>query len=691
MRNPGTMRLALLTERGTRFRHPAARRALAVLGATAVLATALASVVVPLGAAPAAGDAGSEDAGVHQENVDFLRQRGIFAGTDCSPERFCPQESLTRWVMAVWLVRLLDGKDPKVANSSRFADVPGDVWWRPHVERLAEMGVARGCAADPQPRFCPNDAVTRAQMAVFVSRAYGLPRTVSAGFADTTDNFAEHSIDALAEAGITLGCRSDPPRFCPDRNVTRAEMATVLVRAIPPVTDAMLEPDREDLDGPFDGPFDGPLERREPIPGPRQITVPVYYCAPSSTEYTMADLRAEANKLTDDHHDVGQFYARQSSNSVSLTFTPGAILSPTGVDWATETIGSMHTGRLTDGLPPCERDAIEDADTRNILIQIDVRVGSNSLNNMVYGYALRGVGPAVVPTPERFTFQGGRVEFSGLVAHEIGHSVFRLLHPENEGKPYDCSLMSEGRWGEACGTNDITKAYLADYQKERLGWGQEEPELPPPVTTIPPPVTTPGKPTGLRVQERPGQLSLWWNPPNSDGGSPIIDYEVYGVNVSSNSNWFRTTGVVTTSWVSDGRADQWLNPGETYRIRVRARNSAGFGPSSNILATPQPTTTSQPPARDVRLTKGASAQGWTGCSSVHCRHLQVELVNFDSGIYALDCYSSLSPNSFANPAFVGAIHWPSDRLWTVGGCYFGYPGADVWVIVDGIKSNVVRW
>ena len=39
-------------------------------------------------------------------------------------------------------------------------------------------------------------------------------------------------IDALAAAGITAGCSTEPLRYCPDNPVTRAQMATFLTRAL---------------------------------------------------------------------------------------------------------------------------------------------------------------------------------------------------------------------------------------------------------------------------------------------------------------------------------------------------------------------------------------------------------------------------------------------------------------------------
>ena len=86
---------------------------------------------------------------------------------------------------------------PPGSGSSRFSDVDPGVWWSPYVERLAELEVTAGCATGPL-RFCPDEAVTRGQMATFMVRAFGLDDAAAAGFADTGGNTHASSIDALA-------------------------------------------------------------------------------------------------------------------------------------------------------------------------------------------------------------------------------------------------------------------------------------------------------------------------------------------------------------------------------------------------------------------------------------------------------------------------------------------------------------
>ncbi|MFN2303523.1 MAG: S-layer homology domain-containing protein, partial [Anaerolineales bacterium] len=50
-----------------------------------------------------------------------------------------------------------------------FADVPESYWAYPWIEALFQAGITEGCEKNPL-KFCPDDLVTRAQMAIFLKR-----------------------------------------------------------------------------------------------------------------------------------------------------------------------------------------------------------------------------------------------------------------------------------------------------------------------------------------------------------------------------------------------------------------------------------------------------------------------------------------------------------------------------------------
>ena len=200
---------------------------------------ALAVLGALLGAAPERAVADEEtdgyfsddDGSVHEPALEALASRGVLAGIECGEGLICPSEPLKRWEMAVWLARVLDGAHPGSVDTERFSDVDYDMWWAPSVEQLFDSGITVGCRRDPL-QYCPHNPVTRAQMATFLKRAFDLEPAPSAGFTDVSGDSHGANIDALAAAGITVGCSRDPLRYCPTRSVTRGQMASFLARAL---------------------------------------------------------------------------------------------------------------------------------------------------------------------------------------------------------------------------------------------------------------------------------------------------------------------------------------------------------------------------------------------------------------------------------------------------------------------------
>jgi hypothetical protein len=100
------------------------------------------------------------------------------------------------------------------------------------IERLAELGVTQGCNPPVNDLFCPNEPVTRGQMAAFIKRALDLPAASNDHFGDDSGSTFQADINALAQAGIARGC--NPPAnddFCHNDHVTRGQMAAFLARA----------------------------------------------------------------------------------------------------------------------------------------------------------------------------------------------------------------------------------------------------------------------------------------------------------------------------------------------------------------------------------------------------------------------------------------------------------------------------
>lgn len=170
-------------------------------------------------------------ASVHYDDIVYIANLGITKG--CNPPDntlFCPGHAVTRQQMASFLVRALEL--PR-ADRDYFSDDVGSVHEQ-DINALAAAGITRGCNPPDNTRFCPEQPVSRGQMAAFLVRAYGYADPGAGNlFTDDNGSVFEGDIDRLAMAGVTKGCNPpDNSRFCPTDPVTRQQMASFLARAI---------------------------------------------------------------------------------------------------------------------------------------------------------------------------------------------------------------------------------------------------------------------------------------------------------------------------------------------------------------------------------------------------------------------------------------------------------------------------
>jgi hypothetical protein len=112
-----------------------------------------------------------------------------------------------------------------------FTDVPTTHWAWQFIERLYGASVTGGCGSG---NFCPDSNVTRAQMAVFILRAEHGPTYTP--IAATGTVFADVTTSTFAAAWIEqlaaegITGGCGGGNFCPDQPVTRAEAAVFLLR-----------------------------------------------------------------------------------------------------------------------------------------------------------------------------------------------------------------------------------------------------------------------------------------------------------------------------------------------------------------------------------------------------------------------------------------------------------------------------
>jgi hypothetical protein len=172
-----------------------------------------------------------DDGSVFEADIEWMAATGITKG--CNPPtntRYCPDTIVTRGQMAAFLVRALGLTD---RLEDPFIDDDESIFEQ-DIEKLAAAGITKGCNPPANDRYCPDDKVTRGQMAAFLVRAFGYTDNGGGNlFIDDDGLIFENDIDKLGTAGITKGC--NPPtntRYCPNNNVTRGQMAAFLHRAL---------------------------------------------------------------------------------------------------------------------------------------------------------------------------------------------------------------------------------------------------------------------------------------------------------------------------------------------------------------------------------------------------------------------------------------------------------------------------
>ena len=202
----------------------------------------------------------------HQVAIEELAASGVVAG--CNPPvgtRYCPHAPVTRAQFASILVGAMATRGVALPAATgpppNFTDVAADGAHAGAIEALAHAGVARGCNPPDNDRFCPDRRLTRAQLATFLVSALSLAPheadepvpTAGGGGPDGTDGPQQEepdtsawrfvdvppgstharSIEVLAELGITQGCGAGVGHFCPEDTLSRGQLASFVVHAVP--------------------------------------------------------------------------------------------------------------------------------------------------------------------------------------------------------------------------------------------------------------------------------------------------------------------------------------------------------------------------------------------------------------------------------------------------------------------------
>ena len=174
---------------------------------------------------------------IHEDAVTALVDEGIVNG--CRTDRFCARDEITRGQAATLLVSALEL--PAVPEGP-FSDTSGDTH-RQSIDSLAAAGLIVGCA---ESKFCPQDSITREQLATMLQQAFEIPGAPNGKvyFDDLGDTHGP-AVGGLAESGIATGCANPLTSFCSTSSVERAHAAMFLARTLGLVDKVVLAPFEE--------------------------------------------------------------------------------------------------------------------------------------------------------------------------------------------------------------------------------------------------------------------------------------------------------------------------------------------------------------------------------------------------------------------------------------------------------------
>ncbi|MCR4428687.1 MAG: S-layer homology domain-containing protein [Caldiserica bacterium] len=140
---------------------------------------------------------------------------------------FRPEKPITRAEIAAILTRIM-GLNPQTAANPNFADVQSTHWAFGYISAVVEAGIMQGY---PDHTFHPDQSITRAELATVMVRARGLFPLIVAPptFPDIAGHWAAGYIEAAQRAMFITGYPSGD--FRPDQSITRAETVTLIDRS----------------------------------------------------------------------------------------------------------------------------------------------------------------------------------------------------------------------------------------------------------------------------------------------------------------------------------------------------------------------------------------------------------------------------------------------------------------------------
>lgn len=171
-----------------------------------------------------------EDSKWAMEAIDYLYEKEIING--CGERAFEPNRTVTR-AEAAKMITLVAGIDISSAPKAEFSDTESGAWYEKYINAVCEKGYFKGLGDGS---FGVCQAVTREQAAAVIYRVLCDKNVEFSknGFVFEDDNlissWAEDAVYSLYGKSVLNGRSNN--MFCPHENMTRAECAVLIFRAV---------------------------------------------------------------------------------------------------------------------------------------------------------------------------------------------------------------------------------------------------------------------------------------------------------------------------------------------------------------------------------------------------------------------------------------------------------------------------
>jgi hypothetical protein len=166
--------------------------------------------------------------------INVLNSWQITTGCSTTAPMFCPGDMVTRDQFATFIIRSMLGNTFSYSQTPHFTDVPSSSPFFPYIQKFADLGLTHGCTPTTYcpsgnvPRMDAAVLLVRGKLESLFGDNFTYPTTPF--FTDVPSNLPQFPyIQKMYELGLTTGCTATT--FCPNNNLTRQEVATFMIRA----------------------------------------------------------------------------------------------------------------------------------------------------------------------------------------------------------------------------------------------------------------------------------------------------------------------------------------------------------------------------------------------------------------------------------------------------------------------------